>query len=488
MKVEPMQQSIATLTRRDGGRLFGSLSLRITYLMIMLVTLQRDDLAPIHLPIGSMRISELLGACVLSLFLLDTLLTQKLRIPRFLTEFVFLFLGVMLLSSFLSVLIDWEPSQLTYIRRIDREVPFIKSYTTILSWLFGIGVCYAIVLTVDTPVKLRTALKWWVVGGTFCSLIAIYSAPAVMFGWPFGDLIGVSIRGADVNGTNDLLPRVYGVTGEPRHFVSFLVSLLPFLTLASLARVYVIPCWAQRVSLLVCGIAFLLTLSRSTVVYGSAMLGVIVILSAVRGRRLRVKGILRSLVIISVMLVTLGLVVQGMLVWFGLPDLIAIARLQIISLGDTQGNLSNWFQEIGWRVAWAAFLDHPLLGVGIGNLSFYVDQYIPPKPDWLPDVQYLVVTPVNNLYLDILSEMGLLGLGTFGLLMGNLAYQGLKASRRAGRVGQTVVLGLLGGFIMQLIAYIFFSAFMFAYVWTTIGLLYVATRLVLTQPDQLERL
>jgi len=490
MEAQPIQQPITPFTRRSSGS-FGSLSLRITYLMIMLVTLQRDDLTPLKLPIGSMRISELLGAFVLSLILLDSLLIQKLRLPTFLTIFVFIFLGVMLLSSSLSILIDWKLSPYAYVRRIDREVPFIKSFTTILSWLFGIAVCYAIVLTVNTPAKLKKALKWWVIGGTICSLIAIYSAPAVMFGWPFGDVIGVALRNAapgDVSGLNDVLPRVYGMTGEPRHFVCFLVSLLPFLTLASLAQVYVMPRWAQYMSLLVCGVAFLLTLSRSTVVYGAAMIGLIVLLSATKGKRLHLKNTLRSIAVIFTILIMLGLVVQEMLVWFGLPDLIRIVQLQIISLSDTTGNLSNWFQEIGWRVAWAAFLDHPLLGVGIGNLSFYVQQYIPPKPDWLPDVQYYVVTPVNNLYLDILSEMGLLGLGAFGLLMGNLAHQAWRASRRVGRMGQAVVLGLLGGFIMQLIAYIFFSAFMFAYVWTTIGLLYVATYLALNQPDQLEAL
>ena len=88
--------------------------------------------------------------------------------------------------------------------------------------------------------------------------------------------------------------------------------------------------------------------------------------------------------------------------------------------------------------------------------------------------------------MDIVSEMGLLGLGAFGLLMGNLGRQGWQATRRAGPVGRTVVSGLLGGFLMLLFAYVFFSAFMFAYVWAVIGLLFVSARLVIKRPDSLE--
>ena len=102
-------------------------------------------------------------------------------------------------------------------------------------------------------------------------------------------------------------------------------------------------------------------------------------------------------------------------------------------MGSTEGNASNWFQIIGLKVAWAAFLDHPVLGVGIGNLSFYVDKYasLVPQPDWLPNAQYYIVTPVNCVYLDILSETGILGLASFGLLFGTICGSAWRAMRAA---------------------------------------------------------
>lgn len=465
----------------------------MVYWMMALLTLQRYDLSPINIPMGSMRLSELLAGGALLLFLLEGLLQAKksILLPKRITMFIFLFLGVMFLSSFMSIQIDWGPNQYTWVRRLDREVPFIKSYTNMLAWLFGIAVFYATALLINSPEKLKSALRWWIIGGTVCSLIAIYSAPAATFGWPLGDLIGVSQRAADPAGAFgpvDILPRVYGLTGEPRHLVSFLVSLLPFLILTTLFGIHIIPRWAQRSSLAICGLAYLLTLSRSTVVHGIVLMVLLAALLAVREKRIQVGRVLRALMIMFLLLVVLSLIVQEMLVWFGVTDLVTILRLQIDSLASPEHNLSNWFQDIGWRVAWQAFIDHPILGVGLGNLSFYVDQYIPPKPDWLPLSQYFVVTPVNNLYLDILSEMGLLGLGAFALLMGSLAPQAWRAARRAGPVGRTMILGLLGGFLMLLIAYVFFSAFMFAYIWATIGLLFVSTRFLLTQPEKVEYL
>ncbi len=466
------------------------LALRLVFVMIALLTVQRYDLSAVNIAIGSTRISELLAMIAVSLLFVDAAaFGRRLRVPRLVTQLVILFLGVMFLSSFESFRIENVVNHFGLEgRRPERELPFIKSYTTMLSWGLGITVFYAVILVVNTPARLRRALKWWVIGGTVCSAVAIYSAPAATFGWPLGRTIGVALRAADVTGPDNGLPRVYGLTGEPRHLVSFLVSMLPFLFLATTSDLLVMGRRAQRVCLAICSLAFLLTLSRSTVVYGAAMVASILFVTARGSKGIRLGRIARMTLLIGGVSILSGGLVQVALMIFGLPDLITIGRYQLQSLTGTDRNLSNWFQIIGFKVAWAAFLDHPVLGVGIGNLSFYVDRYIylVPRPDWLPDALYYVVTPVNSVYLDILSEMGILGLTSFLLLFGVIGTGGWRAIREARPAGRCVVSGLLCGVFMLLFAYVLFSAFMYAYVWAAIAFLVVAARLVRRQPDCFE--
>ncbi|MBE3065051.1 MAG: hypothetical protein IMZ69_08545, partial [Spirochaetes bacterium] len=271
------------------------------FAMIALLTVQRYDLSAVNIAIGSTRISELLAMIALSLLFVDAFVFgRSLRAPRLVNQLVILFLGVMFLSSFESFRIDNVVNHFGLEgRRPEREVPFIKSYTAMLSWGLGIAVFYAVILVVNTPARLRRALKWWVIGGTICSAVAIYSAPAATFGWPLGKTIGVALRAADVTGSEHGLPRVYGLTGEPRHFVSFLVSLLPLLLLATTSGVLVMGRRAQRACLAICSVAFLLTLSRSTLVYGAAMVATILAVTAIGRKGIRFGRVARMMLLIA---------------------------------------------------------------------------------------------------------------------------------------------------------------------------------------------
>jgi O-antigen ligase len=462
----------------------------LVFAMIALLTVQRDDLSVIQIALGSTRISELLALGAISVVLLNAAVTsgRSFRASTGITWAFLIFFAVLFLSSFLSAQIHSGINVRAFVRRPDREVPFLKSYTTMLSWSLGVAAFYAITLTVNTPALLRRALKWWVVGGAVCSAIAIYSAPATVFGWPFGNTIGVSARGAAVSGAEDMLPRVYGLTGEPRHLVTFLVSLLPLLLLTRVSNVTVMNKKAQDVCLGLCALAFLLTFSRSTVAYGVAMVGLVLFFGSIGKRHVNIPAPIKTILVILGFSVPTAVFVQLALVLFHLPDLWTILRLQLDSMTSADANLSNWFQAIGWEVAWAAFRDHPLFGVGIGNLSFYVDQYIGvvPQPTWLPDLQYFVITPVNNVYLDLLSETGVLGLVAFCILIGTICRSGWRANRVAAPRGRAVISGLLCGVLMLLIAFVFFSAFNFAYVWASLAFLFVASRFVLSQPNCFE--
>ena len=110
----------------------------LVFAMIAFLTVQRYDLAVVKIALGSTRISELLAIGALFLLMLDAAIASgiRLRAPKRMTSLILLFLGVMFLSSLNSSQITSGLNLHTWVRRPDREVPFLKSYTTILSWIW----------------------------------------------------------------------------------------------------------------------------------------------------------------------------------------------------------------------------------------------------------------------------------------------------------------------------------------------------------------
>jgi hypothetical protein len=95
--------------------------------------------------------------------------------------------------------------------------------------------------------------------------------------------------------------------------------------------------------------------------------------------------------------------------------------------------------------AWAAFVDHPLTGVGIGNFSRHYQRYA-------QDIGFnvrLTDRPAHSLYLEIAAEQGALGLAAFGLVVAS-AFGGLLAARRRHRPGRPDRASLVGAFAVGL--------------------------------------
>lgn len=101
-----------------------------------------------------------------------------------------------------------------------------------------------------------------------------------------------------------------------------------------------------------------------------------------------------------------------------------------------------------WTVAFRAFAEHPLLGVGPGNTGFFFESNRPPYGDQLTEIRSVLDDPSfgfpnpKNLWLRILAENGILGLATFGVWFGMTAVASLALWR--GREGMGSVIGLAG--------------------------------------------
>jgi hypothetical protein len=103
-----------------------------------------------------------------------------------------------------------------------------------------------------------------------------------------------------------------------------------------------------------------------------------------------------------------------------------------------------------WRAAFAAFRDHPLLGVGPDNFRRVYGTYA----GVLRTDERM---HANNLYLETLATLGLLGAGAFVLLVANLVGAARRAYRRHGRDGPEAVLA--AGLAVALAAFVVHGAF-----------------------------
>jgi O-antigen ligase len=144
-----------------------------------------------------------------------------------------------------------------------------------------------------------------------------------------------------------------------------------------------------------------------------------------------------------------------------------------------------------WTVAFRAFADHPLLGVGPGNTGFFFERNRPPYGDQLTEIRNVIDDPSfgfpnpKNLWLRILAENGILGLATFGVWFGLMAAASLSLWR--GVHGVDKLIGLAGALavLIQLIEGFSLDTYALPQLWIVFGLVTAAAWR--RQPLELER-
>jgi hypothetical protein len=94
----------------------------------------------------------------------------------------------------------------------------------------------------------------------------------------------------------------------------------------------------------------------------------------------------------------------------------SVPLLERLGSGDELSNHGRW---LGDEIGFAKFLENPIIGVGPTNF----EMILPTIHEW----EYRATMPVNNMYLQHLAELGILGFSAFWL---PLAALGLAAWRR----------------------------------------------------------
>jgi putative inorganic carbon (hco3(-)) transporter len=182
-------------------------------------------------------------------------------------------------------------------------------------------------------------------------------------------------------------------------------------------------------------LALLMSYSRG------AMLGLavaLVVITALASRR-------------GAFLTAVGAVVVGALLVLGLSDLLPASfadRLTIVwdyfSIFDVRDVVitpENWAlveRMAHWQAAWSMYEDHQLFGVGIGN-------YVVAYPRYYLQIWVDPLGHAHNLYLNVLAEMGAVGLTAYLLMLVSwFAFAFVSLRRAENGLARALALGCIG--------------------------------------------
>lgn len=323
----------------------------------------------------------------------------------------------------------------------------------------GVMVFVLVLLLATSAGRVRVAAWSLVAGGAILGGITVLQVLTGDYGNDFGGLARVEF--AQVYG-NVVEPRIAGPLGDPNFFAQILVLVVPLaLLLAWKERRW----WARALALAGAGVASagtIFTYSRG----GALALGVVIVLSLFAARPSRRR-------------VALG----ASLLVLGLLFLPSDFTRRLETLGEflpgggevTETDTSFQNRILQARVAWRTFLDYPVLGVGAANYTVHYYEYADEVGSAVSEYENIGGDHYpHNLYLEIASETGFLGLMAFGAMLlvvfGHLG----RAEARYFDAGEELHAGLASGLRIALLGYLISSLFLHGhfqrYLWVLVGL------------------
>lgn len=268
--------------------------------------------------------------------------------------------------------------------------------------------------------------------------------------------------------------RVQAFSQEPLYFSNYIfipLFILIILLIHGQTKTVIKRSWAI---ILVCALLlnFILAISRGAYLAAGVAIVVLAIIQAKYVFRLR---------IILPVVISLFIVIGGSYLALlkseprALDEFIAHVKVEDRDVGESvvmRLNASKEAQEL--------FLDRPIFGIGLGNFGPAVKGYPTEEPaeGW---------PIVNNEYLELLAENGVVSFAAFVILIAVLYARAVIAYIRCrDELMKSLILGLMLALFAILVQYLTFSTLYIIHVWFTIALIAAASNIVLSKPPEVK--
>ncbi|MFH0805041.1 MAG: O-antigen ligase family protein, partial [Patescibacteria group bacterium] len=333
------------------------------------------------------------------------------------------------------------------------------TFTALLLWL--------IPNIVQTPAQLRR-----VVAALLLSFVAVVAFGLFQFA---GDMVGLptSVTGLRTLYTKDVLgfTRIQSTAYEPLYFANYL--LLPLSLLAALFL-------SGRSTLRAGWLALL---------FGIGVINLV--LTASRGGYLALAGLLAVVGIFSMrrLLSPRNLVLVASIVVVG-----AMVVFRVLGIGGSAGtndlfrsHITNVFYGASYQervetiqTAMQAWREQPVLGLGFGGFG----PYAAPHPAYVPKDGWRIV---NNEFVELLAENGIIGAFLFGLFILVIITRSVRViTRTRDAYLRAVSVALLAAWVGVLIQYLTFSTLYIVHVWFLLGLTVAVQNMALREVSTAE--
>lgn len=339
---------------------------------------------------ATVRLSYVTGGLALLFALLSGRLRHPLRVAAL--KYALAFLGVLTLSTVFTFRAELQAIEVAGIRG-----SVLRPAIQILQMVLMMGFMYLTLNQNRFPKDVDRSVRWILAGAGLAILYGLYETLALARGLPYLDIRNAlntdftrGFREQGISFEGFAVPRARATFMEPLNFANYLLFALPlaYVALRRLRGGWRILSWAV---LLAGPIAFLLTNSRGALLAaGAAALSLLLL---VRSLRVLVRGTTRAAVLVVALAIAGGVVFTRLVPGLSLPRVLAMFTSRVtIGLDDPARVISD--------EAWQTFLANPILGVGFGNLPFYM-------PISSLGGAFLVDAP--NAYLRLLAETGVIG-------------------------------------------------------------------------------
>jgi putative inorganic carbon (hco3(-)) transporter len=193
-------------------------------------------------------------------------------------------------------------------------------------------------------------------------------------------------------------PRAMGTIGDPNFYAQIMVALLPICALRMWAERKRYLRWAAAIAMVPILGAVVLTFSRGAALALIAFCAALVAMRYLKARYLVIPVAAAILVVAST------------------PEyaLRVSTLLKVTSPGMRAADSSLQERSTIYLAAAQIFLDHPLLGVGVGQ----VKEYLPAYSNSVGHSRVHRKMGAHDMYLELLADTGILGFGVFMLMVG----------------------------------------------------------------------
>lgn len=405
-----------------------------------------ERIASLNLGFMDVKVNQLFGGLTIIAWVLSLLFSKKKIQPFALTWPIAIFISILIVSL----------TQSGYLPR---------SLLVFIFILFTIAISILVNNFVTSKEKLNQLLKVLLITTLITCLFSF---------WQFmGDIVGLpmSITGLREAYTKAVFgfPRVQGFSMEPLYLGNFLLIPLGILSVLVLNHQNLIRRNYQVILLAIILITQVLTVARSAYL----AVGIMILFLGFFYLK-KIFSLRNILIFISVCIVTFSVSYTFLIKAEprAIDEFISRIELSDFSVAEsTVGRLDTYQKAIDyWR-------ESPLIGIGIGNYAMHSKNYPNPEITTAWDI-------VNNEYLEILAETGILGLASFALIFVVLFWRGFIAYRYSkDDYLKSILIGLNAALLAILVQYNFFSTLYIIHFWFLIGLTIVVQNLCFKKND-----